>query len=109
MPYTYPIETEAMFDDRADQFVAFGIPAGDVDRMRSNITDMWLDAPGGWVYEWSILGAEYAEKGQHYLASLVYGCAKFPCLAHEPRAVRFGQAGGGVSGGILVVSGSLRA
>ena len=86
MPYTYPIETGAMFEDRAGQFVAFGIPTADVERMRSTITDMWLDGPGGWVYEWSALGAEYAERGEHYLASLVYGCAKFPCLAHEPRA-----------------------
>ncbi|HEY3831227.1 MAG TPA: hypothetical protein VGO03_02950 [Acidimicrobiia bacterium] len=67
--------------------MAFGVPAVDVERMRSTITDMWLDGPGGWVYEWSALGREYAEKGEHYLASLVYGCAKFPCLAHEPRAV----------------------
>ncbi|HEY1738752.1 MAG TPA: alpha/beta hydrolase [Acidimicrobiia bacterium] len=87
MPYTYPIETEAMFEDRTGQFVAFGVPDADVERMRSTITDMWLDGPGGWVYEWSALGRRYAETGEHYLASLVYGCAKFPCLAHEPRAV----------------------
>jgi esterase FrsA len=87
MPYTYPIESAAMFEDRAGQFVAFGVPPADVDRMRTSITDMWLDAPGGWVYEWSALGAQYAERGEHYLASLVYGCAKFPCLANQPRVV----------------------
>jgi esterase FrsA len=87
VPYTYPIETEAMFEDRTGQFIAFGVPAVDVERMHATITDMWLDGPGGWVYEWSALGAEYAAKGDHYLASLVYGCAKFPCLAHEPRTV----------------------
>jgi esterase FrsA len=51
MPYTYAIETEAMFEDRAAQFEAFGVPAADVDRMRSTITDMWLDGPGGWAFE----------------------------------------------------------
>jgi esterase FrsA len=87
MPYTYPVETEAMFQDRAGQFVAFGVPAADVARVRSTITDMWRDGPGGWAFEWSALGAEYADKGEHYLASLVYGCAKFPCLAEPQRAV----------------------
>jgi esterase FrsA len=87
MPYTYPIESEAMFEDRAAQFIAFGVPAADVERMRSAITDMWSDGPGGWVPEWSALAAGYAEKGDHYLASLIYGCAKFPCLADAQREV----------------------
>jgi esterase FrsA len=86
MPYTYPIEPEAMFEDRAAQFVAFGVPAADVGRMRSAITDMWSDGAGGWVPEWSALAAGYAEKGDHYLASLLYGCAKFPCLADAQRS-----------------------
>ena len=46
MSYTYPIEPEAMFEDRAAQFVAFGVPAADVERMRSAICDMWSDGPG---------------------------------------------------------------
>ena len=48
---------------------------------------MWADAPGGWVYEWSKLAEKYADRGDHYLASLVYGCAKFPCLT-DPARVR---------------------
>jgi len=87
MSYTYPIESEAMFEDRAAQFVAFGVPAADVERMRSAIHDMWSEGPGGWVPEWSALAAGYAEKGDHYLASLIYGCAKFPCLADAQREV----------------------
>ncbi len=83
--YTYPIESEAMFDDRAAQFIGFGIPATDVQRMRETITDMWLVGPGGWVREWSQLAAGYAANGDHYLASLAYGCAKFPCLADPQR------------------------
>ncbi|WP_232065707.1 hypothetical protein [Mycobacterium heidelbergense] len=46
---------------------------------------MWADAPGGWVYEWSKLGAEYADRGDHRMASLAYGCAKFPCLTDQAR------------------------
>jgi esterase FrsA len=83
--YTYPIESEAMFEDRAGQFAGFGIPVADIQRMRDTITDMWLVGPGGWVHEWSQLAADYAFKGDHYLASLVYGCAKFPCLADPQR------------------------
>ena len=83
--YTYPIEPEAMFEDRAAQFVGFGIPAEDVARLRSTITDMWLVGPGGWVHEWSALAAGYADQGNPLLASLAYGCAKFPCLADAQR------------------------
>jgi FrsA-like alpha/beta hydrolase family protein len=64
---------------------AVGVPAADVERMRPAIHDMWSDGPGGWVPEWSALAAGYAEKGDHYLASLIYGCAKFPCLADAQR------------------------
>jgi esterase FrsA len=46
---------------------------------------MWADTPGGWVYEWSRLAEKHADRGDHYLASLTYGCAKFPCLADPAR------------------------
>lgn len=81
--YTYDIDTAAMFEDRTDQFAKFGIPRDDIERVRSAVDDMWSDAPGGWVYEWSSLASEYAERGEHRMASLVYGCAKFS-LPHRP-------------------------
>ena len=83
--YTYEISAAEMFTDRTDQFEKFGIPLADIERVRAATTDMWADAPGGWVYEWSKLAQKYAERGDHYLASMVYGCAKFPCLADEAR------------------------
>ncbi|BBZ37254.1 alpha/beta hydrolase [Mycobacterium conspicuum] len=83
--YTYEIATADMFTDRTGQFEKFGIPLADIERVRAVTTDMWADAPGGWVYEWSKLAEEYAERGDHYLASLVYGCAKFPCLTDPAR------------------------
>jgi esterase FrsA len=83
--YTYQIDTADMFEDRTHQFERFGIPLVDIERVRAAVTDMWADKPGGWPYEWSKLAAEYAECGDHYLAALVYGCAKFPCLADPAR------------------------
>jgi esterase FrsA len=60
MPYTYPIDPAAMFEDRVAQMLGFGIPQADVDVLRKSIRDMWLDAPGGWVYGWSAVAARYA-------------------------------------------------
>jgi esterase FrsA len=85
MSYIYPIDPAAMFEDRFEQFVTLGIPRADVQAMRGAITDMWADAPRGWVYEWSQLAQRYTEADQAYLASLAYGCAKFPCLANEAK------------------------
>jgi esterase FrsA len=85
--YTYPISAEAMFTDRAHQFVGFGVPQADVAAARAAITDMWATGPGGWTFEWSRIAARYADAGDHALAALVYGCAKFPCLADEQRVV----------------------
>jgi esterase FrsA len=84
--YTYDIDAAAMFDDRTDQFEKFGIPLDEIKDVRSATTDMWADAPGGWVYEWSRLAEQYAERGEHRMASLIYGCAKFPCLTDPARA-----------------------
>ncbi|MGH8303191.1 MAG: alpha/beta hydrolase, partial [Steroidobacteraceae bacterium] len=46
---------------------------------------MWSDAPGGWVHEWSKLGARYATDEKPILAALAYGYAKFPVLADDAR------------------------
>ena len=83
--YTYDIDAAAMFDDRTHQFEKFGIPLDDIEGVRAAINDMWADAPGGWVYEWSQLAEQYAERGEHRMASLIYGCAKFPCLTDPAR------------------------
>ena len=85
MSYRYPIDAPAMFEDRTHQFVGFGLPIDDVTRVRAATTDFWADAPGGWVYEFSRLAAEYAGDQRHLEASLAYGCAKFPCLADDAR------------------------
>src|SRR5882757_7711980 len=83
--YTYQIDAAALFKDRTDQFAKFGIALDDIERIRAAVTGMWADAPGGWVYEWSKVANEYADGGEHRTASLIYGCAKFPCLTDEAR------------------------
>jgi esterase FrsA len=91
MSYTYPISSAAMFEDRFDQFVTLGLPRSDVQNMRDSINDMWADGPSGWVHEWSRLALRYSGNGQDYLASLAYGCAKFPCLANDARRIALGK------------------
>ena len=84
MAYTYSVTASAMFEDRTAQFEAFGVPASELAEVRAAVSDMWRDGPGGWTYEWSKVAARHASAGRHYLASLTYGCAKFPCLAGVP-------------------------
>jgi esterase FrsA len=47
--YTYDIGAQSMFDDRTAQFEKFGISLDDINSVRSRVTDMWADEPGGWV------------------------------------------------------------
>ena len=56
-----------MFEDRFEQFVTLGIPRTDVEAMRDAINDMWSDAPGGWVHEWSRFAKRYADARQPQL------------------------------------------
>jgi esterase FrsA len=51
MPYQWPFDPQELFVERYPQMVNTGLPAHDADAMRAAITDMWNDAPGGWVYE----------------------------------------------------------
>ncbi|WP_330253428.1 esterase FrsA [Nocardia sp. NBC_00565] len=80
MSYQWPLDPADLFGERYPQMVNTGLPAADVDGVRAAITDMWPDAPGGWVREWSELATRYAGSGQHDLAALAYGWAKFPTL-----------------------------
>jgi esterase FrsA len=85
MPYQWPLDPQELFDERYPQMVNTGLPAQDADAMRAAITDMWANAPGGWVFEWSQLAARYAEANKHDLATLAYGWAKFPVLADDAK------------------------
>lgn len=85
MPYQWPLDPQELFVERCPQMVNTGLPAADVDAVRATITEMWTDAPGGWVFEWSSQAARYAEAGEEYLATLAYGWAKFPTLADDAK------------------------
>jgi esterase FrsA len=85
MAYRWNVDAQDLFGERYRQIVGSGLPVGDVDAVRAAVTDMWADAPGGWVYEWSRLAAGYAERRQHLLAAQAYGWAKFPALADEAK------------------------
>jgi esterase FrsA len=85
MSFQWPVDAEDLFGERYPQMVNTGLPAPDVDAVRASINEMWSDAPGGWVYEWSALAARYAGEGSHQLAALAYGWAKFPTLADDSK------------------------
>jgi esterase FrsA len=85
MPYQWPIDPQELFVERYPQMVNTGLPSQDADAMRAAITEMWADEPGGWVFEWSRLGARFAAEGDQTLATLAYGWAKFPVLADDTK------------------------
>lgn len=89
MGYEWPLDPQELFAERGPQMLNTGLPTEDVDAMRGAITEMWPDRPGGWVYEWSQLGARYAADERHHLAVLAFGWAKFPCLADEAKRRAF--------------------
>ncbi|MGX9890999.1 alpha/beta hydrolase [Streptomyces sp. NPDC002276] len=85
MSYQWPLDASELFGERYPQMVNTGLPVADVDAVRAAVTEMWADAPGGWVHEWSKLAAAYADAGAHEQAALAYGWAKFPALADESK------------------------
>lgn len=85
MSYQWAIDAEEVFGERYPQMINTGLPVGDVNAARAAISEMWPDAPGGWVYEWSQLASRYAAADSHHLAALAYGWAKFPTLADEAK------------------------
>ena len=89
MSYQWPLDPQGLFTERYPQMVNTGLPAGDVDAVRGATVEMWPDCPGGWVHEWSELGARYAAEGRHDLAVLAYGWAKFPVLADDAKRLAF--------------------
>jgi len=89
MSYQWPLDPRDLFTERYPQMVNTGLPADEVDAIRTATLEMWPDQPGGWVHEWSKLGARYATEGRHDLAVLAYGWAKFPVLADDAKRLAF--------------------
>jgi esterase FrsA len=85
--FTFPLSPEELFAERAAQMRGWGISADAVRSVRASAKDMWSDAPGGWVYEWT-QRAEEAERARRWLeASALYGAAKFPTACTTSRRV----------------------
>ena len=91
MSYQWPLDPRELFTERYPQMVNTGLPADEVDAVRAATVEMWGDQPGGWVHEWSELGARYASEGRHDLAVLAYGWAKFPVLADDAKRLAFAR------------------
>ncbi|WP_067821019.1 alpha/beta hydrolase family protein [Nocardia inohanensis] len=89
MAFQWKLDPAELFVERYPQMVNTGLPVADVDAVRAAITAMWPDEPGGWVHEWSRLGARYAEAGRHDAAVSAYGWARFPTLADDAKHVAF--------------------
>src|ERR1700752_2067118 len=91
MPYQWPLDPRELFTERYPHMVNTGLPPSDVDAVRAAAVEMWPDRPGGWVHEWSELGARYAADGRHDLAALAYGWAKSPALADDAKRLAFAR------------------
>jgi esterase FrsA len=91
MPYQWPQDPQDLFVERYPQMVNTGLPSADVDGVRDAISEMWPDAPGGWVHEWSRLAESYAAAASHDLAALAYGWARFPVLADDAKRAAHGH------------------
>jgi esterase FrsA len=83
--YEFAVDAEALFAERYPQFVNLGLVPEDLNRVRATITTMWADRPGGWTFEFTALARGYAERGEHHLAALAYGAARFPVLTNQVR------------------------
>lgn len=82
---TFDIAPAELFDERARQFAAWGIPGRTVARARAGITDMWGTGPRGWVPVWARLAEEAEDSGEWLRAAQIWGAARFPALATPER------------------------
>jgi esterase FrsA len=83
--FTFPVDVEDLFSERASQIAAWGIPRVTVARVRARIRDMWTDASGGWTYEWSQEAARAEDRREWLLASALHGAARFPVACTPAR------------------------
>ncbi|MCZ1020138.1 hypothetical protein [Streptomyces noursei] len=83
--FTFDIAPAELFDERARQFAAWGIPSPTVSRARAGITDMWGTGPRCWVPVWGRLAQEAEAAGDWLRAAQLWGAARFPALATPER------------------------
>ncbi|RAS15792.1 alpha/beta fold hydrolase [Paraburkholderia bryophila] len=78
--FVFPLAPRELFNERRDQFMAWGIPRTVIGRVEPRVTDNWREGPGGWAYEWSQEAAAAAAGKQWQLAAALYGAARFPVI-----------------------------
>lgn len=83
--FTFELNPEVLFQERASQMHLWGIPASTIKEVRNSVHDMWSDGPGGWVYEWSLKARSAEKAGSWLLAAMLFGAAKFPTLCTGSR------------------------
>ncbi|MEV6169242.1 alpha/beta fold hydrolase [Streptomyces sp. NPDC051954] len=83
--FTFPLDPQALLQERTRQLTRLGIPAALVARAAAEIDEMWGTRNADWVPLWA-RQAERAElEGKLLLASLCWGAARFPALATPER------------------------
>ncbi|MDC0769519.1 alpha/beta hydrolase [Streptomyces sp. HD] len=87
--FTFDIDPADLFEERARQFVAWGIPKDAVGHARSAIDDMWGSGRGGWVAVWGRLARQAERDGRWLLAAQLWGAARFPAMATEERVAAY--------------------
>ncbi|WP_051833787.1 alpha/beta fold hydrolase [Streptomyces sp. NRRL S-646] len=87
--FTFDVDPAALFEERARQFTAWGIPGSAVARARGRITDMWGTGQGSWVPVWSGLAREAERDGRWLRAAQLWGAARFPALATDDRLAAY--------------------
>ncbi|WP_406444394.1 esterase FrsA [Streptomyces sp. NBC_01613] len=87
--FTFDIDPVALFEERARQFVAWGIPGRTVAHARGRITDMWGTGQGSWVPVWARLAREAERDGRWLRAAQLWGAARFPALATQERLAAY--------------------
>jgi esterase FrsA len=83
--FTFPVEPEDLFVERAAQMSAWGIPKAIVRDIRSSIHSMWESGEGGWTFEWTRRAERAERRGKWLLAAALHGGARFPVACTPER------------------------
>ena len=86
----FPLDPIALFEERTVQMHGWGIPLATIRAVAGRVTDSWLEAPGGWAWEWAQTAAQAESQADWLTAALCYGAARFPtaCTPYRKALLR---------------------
>jgi esterase FrsA len=88
--FTFPVDPAEVFEERARQFEGWGIPSSIVEKVRTQVRDMWSEEdPSGWVPAWAEWAERAEREGRWLQAALLWGAARFPCFATPGRRAAY--------------------